>query len=295
MMNDAVKIVWSFFVDHGKGYGLIPHHHDYFQMYYVLSGAGTVLVEQRPYYLETGSCLILYPNQIHELLPLKSGHIRIADTKFYIVDPVLREEILSLPNLARIRSNDFFDLQQNLRNEWALDIPHSQDMAALLLMQILIYYVRLFKDVSPHFPSYHRITEQVRNLQGVERWVADYVESHYLEDFSLDDLASALRYSKSYLCRRFKSATKITINEYTNFLRINRAYDMVRYSDQHISEISALCCFSSIHYFSRTFRKITGMSPSEARNKDRNSLYADALRYGKFHHRYYVDEDGDER
>ena len=92
----------------------------------------------------------------------------------------------------------------------------------------------------------------------------------------------------AFLCiHGFGAATDATISEYANFLRIRKAYDLIRYTDQKLSEIAASCAFSSIHYFSRVFRRYVGMSPSQVRDRDRSTLDTDIRLHGQFQYRYY--------
>ena len=129
--------------------------------------------------------------------------------------------------------------------------------------------------------------EKIAKLSGVERKVAEYLGEHCWEAVSLEQLAKDLRYSKNYLCKVFRNAAGCTISEYANFLRIRKAYDLLCYTDQKLSEISLNCGFASIHYFSRVFRKYVGMPPSQVRDHDRNNLNTDIQLHGKFRYRYY--------
>ena len=58
-----------------------------------------------------------------------------------------------------------------------------------------------------------------------------------------------------------------------------------------LSEFLLLCGFSSIHYFSRTFHRYVGKSPSEIRDRDRTLLDKDIRLHGTFHYRYYTSMD----
>ena len=113
------------------------------------------------------------------------------------------------------------------------------------------------------------------------------LSSGTLDELSLNQIAEEMHYSKNYLCKIFKASCGMTITEYVNCLRIQKAYDLVCCTESKLTEISVRCGFSSIHYFSRTFRRITGMTPTQARDQDQNRLKTDIRLHGTFRYRYY--------
>ena len=285
-----IELVWTFMLDYTRGWGVRRHDHDYFQMYYCLAGEGLLFLDGQELRLKRNDCLVIRPNQVHELYPVSSGQLRIIDTKFYIRDDALYQEVLEMPAVIELADDTFRELQQNMRGEWASGAPYSKSMAALLFEQSLYLYLRQGTQVATNVPFYHALERKVAQLTGLEKKIADYVAEHYWEEVTLDRLAEDLRYSKNYLCKVFKSAAGCTISEYSNFLKIRKAYDLVCCTDQKLSEIAANCGFSSIHYFSRVFHKYVGMPPSQVRDRDRSNLNVDIRLHGTFRYRYYTQE-----
>lgn len=287
-MNTDIQLVWTFMLDYTRGWGVRRHDHDYFQMYFCLAGEGSFFLDGKDLLLQKEDCLIIRPNQVHELYPIRNGQFRIIDTKFYIHDDDLYQSVLDMPPLMKISDSTFRELQQNMRGEWASGAPYSRAMATLLFEQSLYLYLRHGAAVSTNVPFYHTLEQRVAQLTGLEKKIADYLSEHYCEDITLDQLADQLRYSKNYLCKVFKSATGFTISEYINFLKIRKAYELVCCTDQKLSEIAQSCGFTSIHYFSRVFHKCVGSAPSHVRDRDRNSLDTDIRLHGTFQYRYYT-------
>lgn len=91
----------------------------------------------------------------------------------------------------------------------------------------------------------------------------EYVESHLLEDVSLDDLAGALGYSKSKLYRDLKEVTEYTPIDLVNLVRLHKAVDLMTKERQNITEAAFNSGFSSPSYFSRTFLKYYHMRPKD--------------------------------
>ena len=289
-MHGKVELVWVFIVDYAKGWGVRRHSHDYFQMYYCLTGESPIFLGDHDIHLGPNDCLLIHPNQVHEVKPLSKGYLRILDTKFYVHDEDLYQSLIEMPELVNISSPVFRRLQEETRNEWASGASYCYEMATLIFEQLLYLYLREMIRSPVSIPFYHAMEQKMASLTGIEREISNYISENFLDEISLNQLAEDLRYSKNYLCKVFKEATGYTIIEYRNLLRIRKAYDMVRYTNQTLSDISSRCGFSSIHYFSRVFHKYAGISPSQARDQDRSSLNMDMRTHGRFQYRYFTSE-----
>lgn len=286
-MTHPVEVIWAFIVDYSKDWGVRRHFHDFFQMYYCIAGHGTMLLGDQDITIEKDTCLLIRPHQIHELYPIKSGQFRIIDTKFYVHDEALREAIFQAPQMITISNPSFRDLQQTMRNEWVSGAAFAREMAQVLFEQSLLLFLRNNTHASVRPPFYRTLQECTEKLSGTERLLADYLSLHFLEDLTLDQISDDLRYSKNYLCKIFKKASGYTISEYINCLRISKAYDLVCCTNNRLTEIAAQCGFSSIHYFSNTFHRIVGITPSQARDQEQNSVNTDIRLHGTFRYRYY--------
>jgi AraC-like DNA-binding protein len=94
-----------------------------------------------------------------------------------------------------------------------------------------------------------------------------FVASHLNRKFSLDDIASCVGVSKSYISRLFMREEGIGIMEYTRNKRVYAAINMLRYSNESISKIAEYLCFPSHSHFIEDFKKVTGVTPSAYRNE----------------------------
>lgn len=286
-----VEIIWTFMVDYTKRWGVRRHSHDYYQLYYCIAGEGIAQLEGEDIVLGKHSCLLIRPGQIHGLHPIETGQFRTIDTKFYVHDERIRHAIDNSPQHIVITDSSFRDLQQSMRDEWVTSSPFAKEMAESLFLQSLLLILRNNSTIIAKPPFYRILKDRTGKLSGVEKDIAEYLSAHYLENLSLDVIARNLRYSKNYLCKIFKRASGYTINEYITCLRISKAYDLVSCTNQRLTDISMQCGFSSIHYFSRTFRRIVGLTPSQVRDREVNSINMDIRLHGTFKYRYYCADE----
>ncbi len=104
----------------------------------------------------------------------------------------------------------------------------------------------------------------VLNPQDNDRMdlIFDYVRGHFEDKIYLDEIADAVAMSVPSFCRYFKKMTSKTFTEYLMEYRIVHACKLLAEDQQSITEISFSCGFHNFSHFTKTFKKITGKSPS---------------------------------
>lgn len=95
--------------------------------------------------------------------------------------------------------------------------------------------------------------------------VKSFLDEHYKEKLSLESVASHFFIDKHYLARLFKAQYGVTLVTYLQQVRITHAKRMLRFTDKSIEEIGLECGIGDLNYFSRVFKKLEGISPSEFR------------------------------
>lgn len=95
--------------------------------------------------------------------------------------------------------------------------------------------------------------------------IREYIESHYMEDISLQDAAALLHYSDAYFCKFFKQNFRKSFIVYLSELRIERAKELLSDVTVNIKEIGQKVGYRDSSYFTKVFKRITGVTPSEYR------------------------------
>lgn len=91
----------------------------------------------------------------------------------------------------------------------------------------------------------------------------DYIDEHYSQKITVEELAALSGYSVSHFTREFRNSYGISPIQYLNHIRITHAKNLLRAGEHTITQIAQKCGFSNVYYFSAYFKKVTGLSPKE--------------------------------
>lgn len=126
-------------------------------------------------------------------------------------------------------------------------------------------YVRWFSEIAEQVQGLlARNRDQHSRSKAVE--AEEYIRAHFSDrTLSLTRVCQELAISKSYFSPLFKAHTGMTFVEFLTAVRMDRARELLASQDQKTYEIARAVGFGDPHYFSLTFRKQTGLSPTEYR------------------------------
>ena len=146
---------------------------------------------------------------------------------------------------------------QSMIQELRLCKPHYEQLLSVLMQQLLI-------TVSRHTQADTRLNTYTQN--EIEKAIGWFHE-HYAEEINIESFAESKNMSVSWFIRNFKHYTGVTPLSYILSLRITNARHLLQTTSYNVTEISAIVGYDNPLYFSRLFKKETGLSPSEFRKK----------------------------
>ena len=134
----------------------------------------------------------------------------------------------------------------------------SRDMK---IYEKLVSLLSLLMEESHSLTSHSSDKSRKRNLQSVK----EYIDTHYAEKITLDQLSSQYFINKFYLTHSFKDQFGTPVNSYLIQVRVTHAKQLLRFTDLPIEKIGQECGMSDANYFSRVFKKTEGVAPGEYR------------------------------
>lgn len=99
--------------------------------------------------------------------------------------------------------------------------------------------------------------------------IQEYVETHYVQEMGLEQIADQMGFSVKYVSRAFKQQTGKNLTDYINELRVQKAKELLAETEQKVGDIAALVGIGNRTTFLRVFKKYEGISPNEYRNLKR--------------------------
>ncbi len=233
------------------------HGHDYYEMTYMCDGEGVQIINQKPYYVQKGSVIVLSPRDVHlhypltEFCPLTCCFVRTdplgflpPETAFPIVVHLDQRYQLQIEQL-------FFLLNEELKNKMPY---HSQAAWHFLDSVFLVIQRNLRKDPT------------------LLMW--DNVLSYIVNSLKDVDFATAVQLygcSSSHFCRMFKRDFSMTFTEFVTGMRIQRAKELLTNTSYSVSEIYEQCGYNSNQRFYFDFKKATGVTPTKYRKREQKT------------------------
>lgn len=231
-----------------------PKGHPDFQWIHCTKGEGILIVEGEEYIVGPNQAILLYPNVPHEYYtksePWEVYWILLGGEK---VLPIFELAGLHKSGVYKLSHSDI--LLQHLKNAYA--VAKARNPFVVLECAKITYMLLL--DITRYSSSEcPTIDQEYSRLQPV----LEYIDNHYREVITLEDLSEILGITSQYLCYLFKKLVNMRPTEYINMVRINKSKEIIfQERDKKISDIAFMVGFENPGYFSTLFRKFEGMTP----------------------------------
>lgn len=255
----------------------LSHWHDDVEFSLILSGGMRYSVNGQTFSLKPGEGIFINSRQLH-------SHFSSPEEDCEYLCVLLHPTLLcSSPYIERtfvapILSNPGFPYYL-LREEipWAARVlrqlreiyGHRQEKAAALTAQSAFF--ALWKELYENAPlpdeMPHRSSQHLTALKDM----VTYLQKHYREKVALSDIAAAGNVSKTTCCHIFETYCNLSPVAYLIEFRLRKGLELLRGTDMTVTEICYEVGFSGASYFSESFRKAFGRSPTEYRSKERKS------------------------
>ena len=266
-LRKTAKLLYISSAKYGGDWHSVQHTHNCSELFYVIEGQGQFLIEDQTYPVSVNDLVIVNPNVSHTEVSLNASPLR------YIVLGVEGLELTAtngndntnfcIVNFKTFRENILLCLQ-NMLSE--IENKHTgYEIICQDLMEILIVMLGRQTNFATILAP---ISKKTSRLCGSTK---RYIDSHYQENITLDQLAEVCHVSKYHLAHAFTEEYGISPINYLISKRIAEAEHLLKTTDFSLNLISNTTGFSSSSYFAQIFRKQKGMSPTEFRKLSRKS------------------------
>ena len=244
---------------YGGDWHSVPHTHNHTELFFIVSGKGQFLIEDQVFPVDVNNLVIINPNVTHTEDSLNAQPLE------YIVLGIDGIELATSENsngrfciLDHYESMEISPCLRNILREMALKSTGYEDICQAY-MEILI--IRLMRSTSLAVQAEPQSISSNRQCAAVRR----YIDLHFKEPLTLEQLSEEAHMNKYYLSHVFKREYGVSPINYMISRRIDESKYLLAETDLSMSQIAQLLGFSSSSYFSQAFRKTQGVSPMEFR------------------------------
>lgn len=236
------------------------HWHEAIEFMFFVNGRLEVSLNGKTVEAGAGDLVVVNSSVLH------ASRITEEPLDYYVVlanEEFFREKGLFADSVTfepLIRSDTAKSIFSRIIEEFEKNDGFSTPAILAELMSLFVYLNRKHKLASESCPKIEN-----KKLLMV-RGALDYIQKNYKNRITVEEIAAALHFSKSYLGHTFKEMTKHSIIDFINLLRCNNAKALIL-GGASVSEAAEECGFCDLSYFTRVFKKTIGTLPS-AVNKD---------------------------
>ena len=272
-----------------KDKSTLLHRHEYMQLNYVYRGSGKHFINNFAFDIIKGDIFIIPPYVPHRINAVIDTDIEIYEFEFEpgfinqsfdsiehaepFLDFAYIEPFLVSGAHIKPRLNLTGSMQlkvEAILNEVLVEYEEKESGFILLikslLLKLLVMVGRAFtRDLNESDPQ-PMFCHQRNAIMGA----ANYVNEHYMDELSADEVARKFMLSPSYFRYLFKSIISKTFTEHVHDIRISKAMEMLKTTDMRVLDISCEIGFNNVNHFNKVFREKTGITPLQYRKRQLN-------------------------
>ncbi len=254
------EIYTFFYHEKERGFVFRGEKHEFWELTYVDTGEMHNVVDGVDYKLSQGEIMLFAPGQFHNQYADENVNVCYVTIAFRMdnIDERLLKDIVFCAD-GEIKS-----LIKKMLSEREGKKTFSQDLMLCYLKETVIYLVRtkqLEKATETAFKPFK---------QNIETDIVESAKAHIRENiskrFNISDIAESIPISDSYLSVLFKKNTGQTLNSYITSRKMEIAKAYIRENRYTFTQISNMVGYNNVHYFSASFKKHFGMTPTEYAN-----------------------------
>ena len=249
---------------YGGDWHSVPHTHNHLELFYIVGGKGQFLIQDQLYPVNANNLVIINPNVTHTEVSLNAQPLEYIVLGIEGIELAAGESTNGQFNiLDHYESVEISGCIRNILREMEQKNTGYEDVCQAY-MEILI--IRLMRNIALAVPTESQTFSGNRQCASVKR----YIDLHFKESLTLDQLAEDAHMNKYYLSHAFKREYGTSPINYMITRRIEESKYLLAETDLSMSQIAQLLGFSSLSYFSQVFRRTQAATPMEYRQNTKN-------------------------
>ncbi len=269
------RIITVHYFEFDKDFKSKGESHDFWEIVYADKNDIILTADNENLILKEGEIYFHKPNEYHthsadginppnvfiSSFESRSEAMRFFENRKILLEPRFKTFISQIVSEAKMT----FDMPVSNPETKKLELLHTTTLGGrqiikntleLLLINIMREQTETMEGNSIFLPERQLDKKLVKDIIQI-------LNKNVTGRISIEEITNFTFYGRAYLFREFKKSTGHSIMEYYNNLKIEKAKELIAKSDKSIREISEILCYDTPNYFSKSFKKATGFTPSE--------------------------------
>lgn len=270
----------AYFYNFHKDFKGRPECHTPIELIYVDQGCQIVLEDNKKYKLEKGQAFL------HRSLAIHSDYTNNVFTTVYIMSftceenplEILYDKVLTLDNESIYALKEIFELIKREDFDSKSPMFYLRNMKTTITKESLFGNANKIKNKLELFfidllEKQSSTETKELNFSKSTNLLISELKAQINGKLDLNAISQKLYYTKSYLCRKFKQDTGVTIVQYFYEMKVNQAKFLLLNTNKSLQEISNELSFESVQYFNYIFKKYASLSPKQWQKTVAKPLY----------------------
>lgn len=248
----------------GQKYHFDGESHYYWEITYVDTGELIIELDGTEHKLNNQDLMIYLPGQFHKQRIAESKTCSYFTIMFDMNGPIglfdqLKNQVIQCTQQMYALINQFIRQSNLLETD---ELPFTRDLMMSYLQELIILMMQSKSDhelliITNINPAQNKFENEMVDE------ITNYILKEIYSPITVEDICDNFGVSRSTLQSLFKKHLGVPPKQYINDMKMRRAQQIILQENVPITEVSLRLGFSSIHYFSRKFKKEFGLSPSE--------------------------------
>lgn len=248
-----------------------PHWHIPYEVIMPTRNGYCVRCTNQEFHLNEGDILIICPGVVHELIAPSEGErvifqpamSRIPLKELEILNSIISPAILISPETYPSIHTHIQTLMHHICDEHFADLPYAEAAIYSHFLEILVCIGRNHAEQTQQ--SFEAKGSKQKEYMEKFLFISNYINEHFAENLTLEEVASLAGFSKYHFTRLFKQYADTSFYKYLNQKRIAHAKNLLLDPNLSVIEVALQSGFSSLSAFTRMFRIMNNCTPTEFR------------------------------
>ncbi len=261
----------------GRSFIVEPHWHYYIELLYFLEGSASIILGNERFLVSEGDLVIINSREVHSIICqdgiptryivikydvdlLYSSAKSVFEAKYILPFTMSQQNFKKVFRQSEIECTPIKSLAFEIYDEYVHKNYGFELAVKINIGALFLWFIRKWESEGIKL-TIEPIPMQI-DLEKLTL-LLDYLDLHYNEDISVNDMAKMCNVSYSYFSRFFKKVMQRTFVEYLNYVRITEAKRLLLTTKMNITEVALSVGYSNSSYFIGQFKRYNNQSPKQ--------------------------------